>query len=415
MPADTTRVIDEPAETQELTHAQLDAQSESLLDQIMGGVKPDAGETAIPKPGETPAGEGGPSAMDLGSEDFPEDVAPVPKKKEEPPKPDAGAEPVKPKVDEPQFKDPKQAHAFAQLRHENAELARKMAAVTAELEKFKTGAAASPQAEQQLAALQEQHAREKEELEARIGQYDLASTKSFKLKYDAPLNGMIARASALLQKAGVSQEDADQAARDFINQDTMSRATKLQEMVPALAAPLVNLFEDFDELRGQRDSALRDWKASRAALGEDQRVHDQSKAIELAETLAAQVLEQQAEQGNPFFKRSAVKPEWNAQVDEQATKFRGVLKTGDQVTLANLVAEGLTAQRWQAMYQQLRQQHAALREEVNAKFGMIPTPRGRPAGDEPPPNRQPVGDDNSIIDGILDKHLPTLRRYPGTV
>lgn len=376
---------------------------------------PDGGD---PAPLEEQPGEAAAAGNPEGDDGIPDDLV-TPAKPEI--KPDAPPADQAPKPEEKpaeripesiQTKDPKANHAFAQLRHEVSELNRKLSEQTAELERYRSGQAKAPEIEAKLAEIQTQHQKEKEELEARLGQYDLAATKAFQMKYDVPLRAMLGRASTMLQRAGVSKEDADQLASELVQKPTLDRANQLTEVVPALAGALVNLYEDFDEVRGNRDAALRDWKSSKAALGVDERQMQQAKALELAEGLVSQVLKQQEETGNPFFRRSAAKPDWNKKVDALSEQFKGILKTGDQVTLANLVAEGLTAREYRKMWESTRQRLAALEAEVKEKFGMQPAPRGRPAVEEPAARPARPLTDEELIDRSM-RHLDGIRRLPG--
>ena len=405
--------VEEVAEPTVPSRQELDAESESLLDGIFSRAEQrKAG--AEPKADAEPVGGEPAKSSDIFDAAIPDDVVAPPAKAAQQAEPAVVAAPIEKKAEEPvpTFKEPKANHAFAQLRHEKAELEKKLADHMREMETLKSTQVQSQEMTAKIAELEERHKKELEQMEQRLGQYDLASTKAFKMKYDVPLNSILGRAANMLQKAGVSKEDADQLARELMQKPTLERAQQLSELVPALSGSLVNLYEDFDEIRANRDSAIRDWRNTKAALGVDEQHVQQAKALELAEGLTSQVIEQQAESGNPFFRRSASNEEWNKKVDERTAQFKGLIKTGDQLTLASLVAEGLTAREYRQMWEAERAKLAKLQADVNARFGVTVAPSGR-AESAPARTKVVNQDDDSLIDNIMGRHLAgKVRDYP---
>lgn len=400
--SEEAEVVGDGAPIGEVTGAELDARDESILDRVMRRQV----ERATPGSQSTSTAQGGREAQPDGvvAEDaIPADVLPSdtpPANPNEPPKP---AEQTKP-IDEPKFKDPKQAHAFATLRHENTELRK-------ELDALKAKPAVAPEEVEQrvsakVAEIESAYKEQIEELEDRIGKVDLAESPAFKAKHDSVIAGTANRIVGMLMKGGVSKEDAEGLFKDLLKKGTVERSAQLQELVPALAGPVVNLMDDLDTMRQKRTAELQNWRESRAASKEEESRIGKTKAFEVAETLVAQTVKQLEAEGNPFFRKSQSNQAWNAGVDERVSAFRGLLRSGDQSVLSTMIAEGMVAKEFRKLYEAEKAKHAALRKEVGDRFGMIPALRG--AGESAPvrPERKSAGQsDEDILAGIERRHL----------
>ena len=311
------------------------------------------------------------------------------KKSEVPPRSDAEVE--------ASLRDPKERHAFARLRHQNSELERQKAELEKQL------------AERQKAELPAEEVAKYEttirELEEKVGVLDLASSRAFKTKYDSPLNAMLGRAASLLVKSGLPAEDASTVVKELVSESTVERAQRLHQVAPVLASSVVNLLEDFDQLRADREAALRNWKDTRESTGLEARRLEKARAIELAEGLAGSVLDELASSGNPFFIRSGQDEEWNRGVEQREREFRGLLKAGDQATLARLVAEGLAGAELKRLYLRESEAREKLEAEVEEWRRLNPRIRGAPgaSGVRPAPASSAPASDDQILDGIFDR------------
>jgi len=350
-----------------------DPNDEALLDQLGFGNEP-----AQPRA----AAEESPAPKTAGEDDgLPPDLAGDPATLAPKPPEDAGAaakevpktgeEPPKPEV---KFTDPKANHAFAELRHQNGELTRKLAALEQELQKAK-------QAGPQVDELKGQYETRIQELEEQIGQYDLASTTGFKQKYDSVLGSLLGKAAGLLKKAGASEEEAQRIVSELRSKKTLERAQELNDFAPALSGPVVNIFEDFDELLLKRETELRNWKESRESIQEEERRLGKSKALQIADTLASSTLTELESERNPFFTKSQTDSAWNEKVDQRSLTYKGLLKTGDPAVLSKLVAEGLAAKEFQKLYLAERQKRLEYQKAIEDSRSLSGAPGSRPTGD----------------------------------
>ena len=329
--------------------------------------------------------------------DFPEDLSPA---SLSPKTPDlSGSEakepetPVEPESTDTKFNDPKANHAFAELRHRNGELQRELAELKQQLE----------QSREQGPAVEEIKAQYEEKvksLEEQIGQFDLAYSPAFKQKYDSVLNNMLGRIANMLKKAGASDAEAARIVTDLRGKKTVDRANELNDFAPALAGPIVNLFEDFDDLMFKRESDLRNWRESKKAVEEEERRLGQSKTLQIADTLAASTLNELSSERNPFYTLSQSDKNWNQKVSSRINTYKGLLKSGKPEVLAKLVAEGLTADEFKKMYfaeRERRQSYEKLLEERRSFSG---SPSNQPQMDARVAPRPQARNDDELLTAL---------------
>lgn len=319
--------------------------------------------------------------------------------------------------------DPKARHAFAQLRHKNSELVKKVeslqqeaAGLRQELEKYKAvSPEQNPDSLRRILEEKQQLEQRVKELEDQLGRYDLSASREFKLKYEVPLQNLTAKAKSLLVKFGVPEDQAAEQIDEVISLSMLERAEALQSLPVAVQGALLNILEDIDSLRLERDTALQNWRETKLAAEKEQEALQQAKFLEVADSLADVVIRLQEEAGNPFFMRSETDSNWNRAVEEREKTLRGLLRSGDQQALAMLIADGLTAKEFKALYEQERRARQMLEEEIQRRFSIDPRVFRRPAAaaDESGQRavqKPEVKSDEEILAELERKHFqPFLR------
>lgn len=295
-----------------------------------------------------------------------------------------GAEKVTPK-----FTDPKANHAFAELRHQNTELSKTVEELQKQLlEKTNT----LPEIEK----IRSDYETKVKDLEEQLGQYDLASTEGFRRKYDASLNGILGRVLGMLQKSGLSEEDSRKTLDQIRTLGTVQRAQSLNEIVPALSGPVVNLMEDFDDLLMKRETELRNWRESKSSMAEEEKRIKKSRAFEEADAISSSVIEELRGENNPFYTESKEDARWNSRVSDRISKLKGLLKTGDSAVLARLVAEGLASQEYRNLYLLEARKRKELEESMSTRGSLRGTPSNMSSSSESYVDNGPVEDEQLL-------------------
>lgn len=326
--------------------------------------------------------------------DFPADLTPAStfSKPTKPISPEVKPQ-EEPAETEVKFNDPKANHAFAELRHRNGELQKELAELKQQLE----------QTREQGPAVEEIKSKYEEQikvLEEQVGQYDLASTPAFKQKYDAVLQGMLSRVAGLLKKAGASDAEALRIANELRSKKTVDRANELNDFAPALAGPIVNIFEDFDELLFKREADLRNWRESKKAVEEEERRIGHSKTLQIADTLAVSTLNQLSSERNPFYTTSQSDPSWNRKVSDRINTYKGLLKSGKPEVLAKLVAEGLTADEFKKMYFAERERRLSYEKMLEERQSFSGAPSNRPSSEVRSAPRIQAKNDDELLTSL---------------
>lgn len=265
--------------------------------------------------------------------------------------------------------DPKANTAWQQVKREKRELRDQLKASQQEVERLRT--TALPEMEEvNLLRTQIQ------EYEGKIGQYDLASTKQFKNRFDAPMESAKQRSVSTLTRAGRDPEDAKELVQKIFAASGEELNQLLNDEPYSLQGPLMSLAVEYGELSKQRDDALAHWQQTKAAVV-TQASRDQE--ISLAENIerdAAVAVQQALKEGNWMFARSKDNQEWNAQVDQRMLAVKGILRSAKPDELVKWVMEGITAQPTRELFKMAQAKYAKTKAELDRLVGATPRIRG---------------------------------------
>jgi hypothetical protein len=371
-----------------------DANDDSLLDSLGFGSQTPPVTQQVSEPAPAPVVEPSGAPINDPSLDLPEDVLPSAPVAPQTPAP-AVNQPVEPQpLPETKFTDPKANHAFAELRAKNTEQTKRLQQLEAEL----TQARNTGPAVEEIKSQYEERIRQ---LEDQLGQHDLASTSGFRQKYDVVLTSMLGKVGNMLKKAGASEEEAQSFVTQLRSKNTVQRAQDLNDFAPALAGPIVNVLEDFDDLLLKRETELRNWRESKDSIAEEEKRINKSRTFEATESVANSVLEELAVEKNPFFTKSSTNEQWNQNVDKRVSAYKGLLKTGDPAVLAKLVAEGIAAQDFQRLYFAEKAKRMEYQKALEERRSILASP-GQRSGDGMRVSTAPArsGDDDQLLDAL---------------
>ena len=261
--------------------------------------------------------------------------------------------------------NPKQLNAWTKIRAEKKDLKLENIALKQQIEAAKT----SSTQEAVTARISELES-QVNSYEEKLGQYDVTQTAAFADKYTNPLVTRYRRMVALLSKNGDAAA-ADALARQLIdpnaNRDELISGHPITTQA-ALGAILVEV----DDLQGQRDEAIKNWRETKAVLSEQearQGITSLNKSITEDTNKAIEALRLE---GNYLYMLSQSDDNWNAAVKDRIAALQGTLKTGSKEDMVKLVADGLTARMYREWYEKEHTRAEKLASQINAKLRSAP-------------------------------------------
>ena len=239
--------------------------------------------------------------------------------------------------------------------------------------------------------------------EDEIGRGDITKTKAFQAKYDAPLQQTFAKLVATFKKFGQNEQQSVALAR-AVFRPGMNDPSVLERALPGdssgvLVGAVSAILDDREALVAQRETALRDWQATRSELEseESRRMISENSAVLTRASEAA--FDTIVKEGSWLYKRGQ-DPKWNEGVEARRAAAVGYLRDGKPEDIARLVFDGVAAPTYRKMYEQQK----GRADDLQAKLTEIST-RGRPGltprtPETPPGPRQekPAGNMSEFID-----------------
>ncbi len=286
--------------------------------------------------------------------------------------------------------DTKAAHAWKSVKQERKQLRDKVKELEAALE-------AKPKPEEQRSPEEAETLRKQvETLEQKLGEYDLASTSTFKQQYEQPLTQVVKRGANILVRSGKSAEEASSVMAKIT--DPTLTLDQIQDVIAdepiAVQGALMTAVSEFGELAERRAEALKHWNETKAALKDQETRETEVKLAQDVDQATQTALQKVLEEGNWMY-ASGDNPEWNSQVQERVTAAKGILRTGSREELVKYVLEGIAAHPLRQMFEETYQLAESRKAELDKVVGRQPGYQG-PAEDSAPRKS----------DGVLDKGKP---------
>lgn len=266
-----------------------------------------------------------------------------------------------PPTEEPPVGTTPQAHAFAQLRSENARYKREILPAAEAAKKAAEEAKAA--AEGKVAAiLAEKTALEQEKtsLLEQLGRVSLTESPQFKEKYGSKELTITQKLTGALQKfAGMTPEQSAEFAsqvRQSVNDvDGLTRATS--ELHPAVAGAAMIAAQEYAAIEEEMKQEVTNWRQTSAATSVQQSRQAVVQSAEERKRLADEGIEFAKRQGNPVF--ASTDPEEAAEVADVMDAFHGFIQSATEGELVKAASEGFTAP---FLYQRLAQKEQEIAE-----------------------------------------------------
>jgi hypothetical protein len=303
--------------------------------------------------------------------------------------------------------DPKARHAFAKVKAERKQMREENKRLREELDRL---------SKSQTPDLQEvlDLRKQIDSYETKLGQFDIASTRSFKERFDAPLNHAYKRCVSLLTMSGRDPETANSIVSKLTDagMEPSAISDALADEPYALQGALLTLVNDYRDLQSTRQEAIEHWKETKAALGEQAVRDSEIKLMENIESDTGLAVAQALKEGNWMFGTSVSNEEWNKQVGTRVEAVKGIMRNAKRAELVKWVVEGITARPLRQMFLAAQKQNTALKAELDKMVTLSP----KLGGASSPRAAATMVDTNTprntetIIDSIFDAPSRAVRR-----
>jgi len=350
-----------PAEEEATAAAQAKKAAEAEAEPpAKSATAPEIIEEAPPPPSEVPGKE---EIIGLPKDVFspPADVLKVKEVTPEPPPEADEGEPAETKT------DPKARSAWTNIKRENKDLKSEVKELKVQLE---SKASEEPPEKLQVVELQQQI----DQYEEKLGQLDVAQSRSFKSRYDQPISEQITKGLQLLVRAG--QEEGD--ARALLSQVlkpglAIQGMQELMDGLPTVVqGAITNIAMEVQDTQAKRAAAIQQWKQTKAGLQEEER---RLNMADLSKTVSKDVdvaVDQLVAEQSWLFAKSERDPKWNTHRESLMNAAKHVLAEGNSGELVKYVLEGLAAAKYRSWGEQEHTRALALKAELDNRLRRTP-------------------------------------------
>lgn len=264
-------------------------------------------------------------------------------------------------IEDPEELNPKQQHAWGELKHRAKEAERELAEAREKLSQVEGGSAEVKHLKSELLAAEE-----------RLGQLDLTRTRAFQERYNRPLQIQIAKAAKLMAREGADENESKVLTVQLARASYEDRKAILAERFPEAMGALVNIFEEVESLDAARTDAVRQWKDTQNALKASIDSDQQAAVNQRLEQTATKTLQKLQSGKDVMFNKRDGSPDWNKSVDDRLSLFKGTLKAGNPDDLAYFIAKGIASADMEKILRSEIQKRRALAAELKAIRGSAP-------------------------------------------
>lgn len=234
-----------------------------------------------------------------------------------------------------------------------------------------------------------------QDYEARLEKLDLASSPSFLARFEAPMAEIKSRGETILRTAGHPPEEAKELwtniweARGNLSQAQAIIAGEPMMIQGALAQMLLNA----NEIDQKRDAALKESKATRAAMAEEDQRRVQAEMQKAFSTNLTDAVKSLRSEGSFLFVESNTDDAWNRGVSDRLQAVKGILQTGDPKTLLKYLADGVAASTYRKMFMAEATKASKYKQDLEAHLGSRPRLGGTAA---PAAGKGKASEDKSV-------------------
>lgn len=246
-----------------------------------------------------------------------------------------------------------------------------------ELERKLAETEASTQSSKELEDLKskyEESERNRQAIEDRLGQVDIAYSNTFKDTYDKPISNVFSKSVKLLMQAGVDQKTAkDLVVKTMAIGNTPDTIQEIvQDFPPAIQGALYQNAVDMIEGQKRRAQAIKEWRSTKAAMKEEERRTTEVKMSEIISQNVESAIESIRNEGSWLYTQSDTDDSWNEQVQERIEAVHGLMKTATPDVLAKYVADGIVSKTYRQLYEKQLALNSKLKKQLEGSVRARP-------------------------------------------
>lgn len=294
-------------------------------------------------------------------------------------------------IQDPEELNPKQQHAWAELKHRAKEAERELEETRSKLQATQTDDTETKALKAQLNAAEE-----------RLGQLDLTRTRAFQERYNLPLQVQAAKAAKLMAREGVDPNEAKVLTMQLARASYEDRKNVLADRFPEAMGALVNIFEELESLDSNRTQAVNEWKDTQQALKAAIDAEQHGAVSQKLEQTTEQTVQKLVTARDVMFGKRDGNEKWNKSVDDRVAMFKGTIRAGNPNDLAYFIAKGIASNDMEKILKSEIQKRRALAAELKAIRGAAPDVSASRSGTVSQ-NNQSSGSTEAVLSQIWDQ------------
>ena len=225
----------------------------------------------------------------------------------------------------------------------------------------------------------EQLRAELNDAQAKLARFDLASTKSFRTKYDSRMEELASKGALSLTKYGKVDPNTAKTVMEKLSDPNVAPDViedTLAGLPQNVSSAVMLTLQDIHSLAEQRSAELGNWKESQAKYRDEESRQASASLNNMLATDVPAIIQQLQKEGSWAFIESKTDAKWNAAVRERLDAVRGVLKSPDQKTLIKYAAEGVAANTYKQFVTYWKTRAEKAESELHTVQGGTPSMRG---------------------------------------
>lgn len=264
--------------------------------------------------------------------------------------------------------------AWTLAKREAKQYKQKVEELERKLAEIETTSQSSKELEE-LKARYEESEKNRQAIEDRLGQVDIAYSATFKDTYDKPISNTFSKSVKLLMQAGVDQKTAkDIVVKSMaVNNTPDSIQEIVQDFPPAIQGALYQNAVEMIEGQKRRAQAIKEWRSTKAAMKEEERRATEVKMSEVISQNVESAIESVRNEGSWLYTQSETDDNWNEQVKERIDAVHGLMKTATPDVLAKYVADGIVSKTYRQLYEKQLALNSKLKKELEGRVRSRPS------------------------------------------
>lgn len=275
--------------------------------------------------------------------------------------------------DEVSKRGKKGVDAWTAAKREAKQYRQQVEELTSKIKELETSSASSQELESFKKKFEESE-KQRQAVEDRLGQVDIAYSSQFKESYDKPIASLYNKSVKLLMQAGVDQNTAKSVVTKTMAPNNTSESIQdiVQDFPPAIQGALYQNALEMIEGQKRRASAIKDWRSTKASMSEQEQRATEARMLEVVAQNVDSAIDSIRNEGSWLYTLSETDDNWNQQVEERVEAVRGLMKSATPDVMAKYLAEGIASRTYRKMYEKQLSINNRLQKELQSRERVRP-------------------------------------------